>query len=308
MPSRRRIDVQPLIALALVQLFFATFPVLGKVVLREVTPLVVTVCRVVLGALFLSIASRLLYPEEPRISARDRWTLLGLSLLGVVANQTLYILGLRDTTASEAVLLINTIPIFTFVIGVLMGRERAGWRRIVGIPLALTGTLVVLGTRGFDLTDPEHRGNFIIVGNCLAYSFFLVLSRGILRRRAALPVTAAVFRYAIVPVVLIALPDLARFHPATLSQGAVLGLIAIVLFPTVIAYALNAWALQRTDASTTAVFVYAQPLVTWILAFTFLGERPGARFALSAALVLSGVILTTWPGKSVPAEPAEISP
>ena len=116
--------------------------------------------------------------------------------------------------------------------------------------------------------------------------------------------TAAIFRYAALPVVLVALPDLLRFHPAALSATAWTGIAGSVILATVVSYSLNAWALARTGPATTAMFIYVQPLVAMTLAKFVLGESPSPRTAVSCALIFSGIALATWPARSSPVAPA----
>jgi drug/metabolite transporter (DMT)-like permease len=65
----------------------------------------------------------------------------------------------------------------------------------------------------------------------------------------------------------------------------------IVAFPTVLAYLLNVFALARLSASTTAVYVYFQPLVTGIASWIVLGERPATALLVSAAALFTGLWL-----------------
>jgi drug/metabolite transporter (DMT)-like permease len=291
-------------ALFFAQAFFAAFPVLGKIALHETETMTIAACRVVFGALFLTLAARLLSKGERPPTAKERWEIALLSLLGIVLNQLLYITGLSLSTAADVALLVCTIPVFTLLFGIALGRERPGLRRAAGIPLALWGTLLLLNLHRLDLHDQKLVGNALVVLNCLFYSLFLVRARDILAHRSPLGFTAAIFRYGTIPILLFAIPSLARFHPSALSRRAVFAVAAIVLFPTALAYLLNAWALARTDASTAAVFHYVQPLLAWALAWVVLGERPGPRFLVAAGLIFAGLALTTWPSRGGPARPA----
>jgi drug/metabolite transporter (DMT)-like permease len=65
----------------------------------------------------------------------------------------------------------------------------------------------------------------------------------------------------------------------------------ILVFPTVVAYLLNAFALARVSASTTAVFVFSQALITGIAAAALLGESVRPRTLVAALLILGGTAL-----------------
>lgn len=286
---------QPLAALLLVQLFFGSFPAFGKIAMREVSPLVLAAFRAIFGAALLSLAARALAPGDPPLRGAERRRVAGLAFLGVVANQLLFISGLARTTATNATLLVATVPIFTLSIAILLGRERATFRRVVGIPIALLGVLVVLDPVNLDLRSGLLLGNLLVMANSLSYSFFLVFAMDVLRERSSIGFIASCFRFGALPILLVAAPDLLSFRPAALSGAAWGSIAAVVAFATVAAYALNAWALARTSASTAAIFIYVQPLIAGVLARVFLGERPGAHVFAAAALIFLGVGLTSWP-------------
>jgi drug/metabolite transporter (DMT)-like permease len=297
-------DVRPYVALLAVQLCFGSFPVFGKLALEEAAPLVLASFRAVVGAAALTLLARVLEPDVT-FDARDRRKLVVLSFFGVVANQILFIFGLSKTTATNTTLLTATVPILTLVVAAVISRRWPARRRLLGIPVALAGLLWLLGVSRLDSDGSTFLGNTLILGNALSYSVFLVLARDVLTRHSAIRVTAAIFRYAAIPVVLVALPDLLRFRPAALTARAWTGIAGTVVLATVVSYALNAWALARTDSATTAMFIYVQPLVAITLARAVLGESPSPRTAAAAALIFLGIALATWPSRASPAAPGD---
>lgn len=298
MPEPRsypRADGRAIAALLAVQVCFGTFPVFGKIALAETPPMVLAAMRAIAGAIVLTLLARVLAPEERAPDARDRRMLLVLSLFGIVANQTLFVSGLARTTATNATLCTAATPVFTMLIAALSGRDRPSLRRMLGVPIALAGLLTLLDVTHIDFSDRTLVGNLLILSNALSYSIFLVLSRDVLARRSAASVTAAIFRYAALPILLLAVPDLRTFRPDALTGRAWIGIAGVILLSTIVAYALNTWALARMTATTVAMFMYVQPLVAISLARAVLGERPSPQTAVAAALIFAGVALTTWP-------------
>jgi drug/metabolite transporter (DMT)-like permease len=53
----------------------------------------------------------------------DLGRLAVLGMLGIAANQTLFLYGLQHTTAINATILVTTVPVFTVLGSVLTGRE-----------------------------------------------------------------------------------------------------------------------------------------------------------------------------------------
>ncbi len=294
-PPVRGSALRTVLALVFVQLCFGAFPVLGKAALHEVSPLVLASFRAIFGAFFLSLFARVLAPEEAPIRGRERLRIMGLAILGIVANQLFFVTGLSRTTATNASLLVATTPIVTLGLALLMRREEVTTRRVLAIPLALLGVLLILDWHNIDFHESTFQGDLLVTTNSACYSLFLILSRDALKTRSAISFIAAAFRYGALPIVLFALPDLLRFDPRRITAQGWAAIAAVVIFATAIAYALNAWALARTKASTTAMFIYIQPLLAGTMAHMMLGERPAPRLFFAAVLIFMGLGLATLP-------------
>jgi drug/metabolite transporter (DMT)-like permease len=286
------------VALAGAQAGFALFPIFGKLALVSIPPFALAAIRVVTAAVMLEVVRRL-SPEE-RIVPSDRTRIFLLAFLGVSFNQVLFIFGLSLTTATNTSILISTIPVFTLAAAVLLGREATTPRVIGGMMLAGAGALVLLNAERFEWGSRYFRGDLLILANSLSYSLYLVLSRPILARYRPLAFTSAIFRWGAPPIVLASIPALLRFSPAHVSPTAWWSLAAVIVFCTVIPYFLNSWALARTDASRVAAYVFLQPVIATALAVAVLGERPGWRTAIAAALIFGGLAVTVRPAR-VPA-------
>jgi drug/metabolite transporter (DMT)-like permease len=70
-------------------------------------------------------------------------------------------------------------------------------------------------------------------------------------------------------------------------------IVYIAVFATAAPYLLNAWAIARVSPTTVAVFIYLQPLIGFVMAVIFLGEKIDFRFIIAALLVFAGVFMTT---------------
>ncbi|HVQ37755.1 MAG TPA: DMT family transporter, partial [Pyrinomonadaceae bacterium] len=77
-----------------------------------------------------------------------------------------------------------------------------------------------------------------------------------------------------------------------------LAIIYIVLFPTVMAYYLNAWALGRVAPSVVAIYIYLQPLLSFGIAPLVLGEKWNSRTVIACGLIFAGVAVVTIHSRS----------
>lgn len=296
-PSEGRL----LAALVVVQVLFGGLAVAGKLVLPVVPPLALALLRLGAAAAVLLALERVLV-RAPLPSRRDLAAFAGFALLGVVLNQGLFLTGLQHTTATNAVLLVATIPAFTLLVAVLAGHERAGWRKVAGLAVSFAGVLLLVVGSGLDLGLRTLAGNVLIVLNSLSYSVYLVLSRPALQRHDPLTLVAWVFLLGFVEMLLVGLPSLlvvdwGGFTPVTWAA-----LAYALLGATVVTYGLNAWVLRHLSASRVASFVYLQPVFGALFAWWLLDERLTLPVLLAGLLIVAGVALANRerPPKRIP--------
>lgn len=280
-------------ALVAVQFFFATLPVAAKIVLREMSAPALALLRVAGAALLFVVLQRVLVGERVR-GAGDYARLALYGLLGVAANQLLYITALTLTTATAAQTLIATGPALTLLVAIVLRRESATAAKWAGIALAASGALFLVGA---ELGSGQALGNLLVVLNVACFSVYLVISRDMLQRYHPLTVITWVFMFgalAILPWGAWALVHDGGGHSTTMWAA----LAWIIMVPSVAAYYLNIWALQRVEASVVSVFIYLQPVLTALLAVPILGERISARLIPAGLLIFVGVALTGWAGRA----------
>lgn len=277
-----------LAALVVVQVLFGGLAVAGKMVLPVVPPFALALLRLGAAAAILLALERAFVraPMPPRADlVRFAW----FALLGVVLNQGLFLLGLQSTTATNAVLLVATIPAFTLLVAVLLGHERTTTGKLVGLVVSFAGVAVVVADSGLNLGLDTLVGNLLIVANALCYSVYLVLSRPVLQRYDPLTLIAWVFLLGTLEMSLVAVPSLLAVDWGALTAASWTALAYALLAATVVTYGLNAWVLRHMSASRVASFVYLQPLFGALAAWLILDEAITPQVVLGGLLILGGV-------------------
>ncbi len=285
-PAGTGSDHAAVAALIGVQLLFGTLPVVAKHAFVTLGTSGVA-CMRIAGALavFTLLARVTRAPALPRV---EQPFVILLAVLGVTANQLLFLFGLARTSATHAALITATIPVLTPLAAALLGRERLGLRRSGGIALALVGVLVLL--LGKDAQGHASiAGDLMILTNASVYALYLVLSKDLMGRFPPLTALPWLFGWGL----LTSLPFTGLPAPGPAPTSAWLSMAYIVLGPTVGTYGLNLFALQRVPASVVAIFIYLQPFVAGALAWPLLGEAPTLRMAVSALITFVGVRITS---------------
>ena len=297
--DRRTPTFGPYLGLFAAQIFFGSLPVIGKVVLKTTPAVALVGFRVALTAAVLAVVQS--YRGRFWLQRRDDYWRLGvLSLFGITFNQFLFIIGLSLTKASNVSLLAVTIPIFALAVGSIAGFERLQRIKVIGILLAALGVVLIIDPRNATFSSESTLGDLLIILNSLSYGIYVATSKAVIMRNGVFRSMMWVFLFASVICVPLGGYSLAQVGPASIDLSIWLLMIYIALVATAAPYLLNAYALSHVDPSTVAVFVYLQPLIGFLLAVYFLGEKVDYLFAIAAGLIFVGVYLVTR--KFVPAE------
>ncbi|GAB5540832.1 MAG: DMT family transporter [Sandaracinaceae bacterium] len=274
-----------------VQVGFASHYVVSKVAVRELSPAGLALVRATVAAAVM-LGVHLLSRGAPRVPFRDLAKLAGCAALGIAGNQLLFFSGLQRTTASNASVLVTTIPVFTLLVSLVLRRERATPKGVAGVALALAGVLYLLGAEALSLGPETVIGDLMIVGNSLFYGTYLVLVADLARRHGSM--TTVVWLFGFGALWVLPFGGQALLDDAPGVRGTTWLLVAyIVLVPTIFTYLTNAWALRHAPPSIVAIYIYLQPVGATLLAVLFLDETPTPRLFGAAALVFAGIFLVT---------------
>jgi drug/metabolite transporter (DMT)-like permease len=283
----------PHVALFAVQVFFGSATVLGKFALLAFPPNALVGFRVGGAALAFYCLQRFRgnLALEKRI---DYLKFAVFAVIGVALNQLFFFKGLSLTTAVNTSLIAVTIPIFTILISIMIGIDSFSWRKVGGIAVAAAGVVYLFNPANASFSSKTTQGDILIVLNSLCYAIYMAISKKSISHYGALKSIAWLFIFASlinVPVGIYALKDV---DIGQVSFNSWLFVLGLVIFPTIMAYFWNAWALSRVEPSIVAVYIYLQPLMGFLAAIVFLGEEFPRRLLISAVLVFAGVFLVTW--------------
>lgn len=267
---------------------FASLAVVGRVVLPVVPPGALVSFRIfgAAGAMLAFNAVR----GGPWI--RDRRALLRLAiagLLGITLNQGLYLFGLKHTTAVNATILVTTVPIWTLIGSLLLGLERPSPQKLLGIVLAGAGAVYLIGPDRLTLEPGVALGNLLILLGMMCFGAYFLVSKPLLTKYDPMSVSTYVMMFAAVGILPVAVPSFATADLHQVTPRIWWMVLYLVLFPTIGAYFLNMWALQRVTSNTVATFVYLQPVFAALSAPLLLNEPLTLRTIIAALVIFSGL-------------------
>lgn len=284
-------NIAPHFALVGVQALFGSLPVIGKVVLTVLPPIALVGFRVGITAVILFVVQ--LFRGGIWLRERSDYKRLAiLSIFGISLNQILFIGGLSLTKAANTSLLAVTIPIFTILVGSILGTEKIRTRKLIAIVLAGFGVVILIDPRNASFSSQTTLGDLMIILNSLSYGIYVATSKDVITRNGAFRSMMWVFIFAsivCIPLGAYSITGVDAEVPARIWMLVLYIAVAATAGP----YLLNAFAISKVDPSVVAVYVYAQPLIGFLLAALLLGEQIGPSFIVAAVLVFAGVFLTT---------------
>ncbi|MCX4761468.1 DMT family transporter [Streptomyces sp. NBC_01275] len=251
------------------------------------TPAQITLARCALGTAVLLLLARRAGQRLPR--SRTVWRHLFVAALFCNALPfALFAVGEQHVDSGIAGVLNATTPLWSLLIGVLLGTERALHPlRLTGLLLGFAGTLLIFA--------PWQRSGLLswpalaLLAAAASYAVaFAYMARNLTTRDAPLAMSAAQLLAATAWTAL-ALPTATALHP---DVTALLAVTALGILGTGVTFYLNYRLIAEEGPTTAATVGYLLPVVSIALGTLFLNEHTGPRVLTGMAVVLLAVALT----------------
>ena len=281
--------------LVLVVIIWSSYPTVVKVALRDMPPFTLAALRCLLAsALLLGLVAREGAGAGGPITRTDLPPLLVLGLAGIAGSTGTYYLAVALTSASNAVILTATTPVFVAVGGHLFFGERLGRRQWTGVACSAAGVLLTVTRGELRLFEaPPRLGDGLALVGQIGWAAYTLYGKRVLARLSPRVATAAAYLIGTAVLIPLAIVVAPAFPPARFGS---LPAWSVVVFQGVLGTLSHVWyyrGVKSVGPAVTAMFMNLQPLLGVALATVVLRESVNAAQGLGACAILVGVWLTT---------------
>lgn len=245
--------------------------------------------RIALSALIIAVAIALINPGLLRIGAADLGRVALLGTMGMALSNYSYYYALQRIPVATAVLLLYAAPLFVLVAGVVLYGERLRPSDVIAALITLLGAALVVRAYEPTALRLDLAGVGASMVSAVAFAFYNLWAKRIAPRLSPWTIltysmtTSALFWLPFAPPWRVLLAP----HPPPVWVG----LAIVVVFGTLLPFALYLAGLARISAAHASVTSTVEPAVAAAVAFLVLGERLEPLQLAGSVLILAGIAL-----------------
>ncbi|MGD1877627.1 MAG: DMT family transporter [Kiloniellaceae bacterium] len=295
-------------------LFGSATPV-SKLVTEAMPVAVGSAFRVAVGALVLTPFLIGSWSEVRTLSRRD-WLLTGLiAIFGMFGFSVFMLMGMSLVPGVTGAVVMATTPAVTAAAAILLVGEKANWRKIAAIALAVGGVLLLYLSGGSGggaggggpggASGPLQEwlrgwGNSAVLGGLLVFAAVCCeVTYTLLGQRVSRDTDPMVVAFLAAALSIPLFLPLAAWEWQSFDPGAVAGsgwLAALWYGAGTLALGTWCWysGIAKTEGSIAAAFMGLMPASALVLSYLLLGERFAWVHLLGFGIVFAGVLLMSW--------------
>jgi drug/metabolite transporter (DMT)-like permease len=293
-----------LLAFAIIYFVWGSTFLAIRVGVREVPPFSLAAMRFLAAGLLLYGWTMARGARSP--SKREWVSAVLLAVLIFLIDYGLLFWAEQRVPSGIAAVMMATIPVFMTLGEILVLRTT---RLTIRLMLALaigTGGVAVLMSRSLSLGGApiDRAGAIALLIASVSWSLSSALTRKLPLPSSKLMSSASQMLAGGVLLALAAasLGEFRRFDPLTVSRGAWLALLYLVVAGSIVAFTAYVWLIHHEPPSKVGTYAYVNPVVAVVLGYFLGGEELGLRAILGTLLILvSVVVITTTRAKKLAA-------
>jgi len=288
---------QGLLSIIFVMMIWGSSFTVTKLVVTEVPPHIFAGIRNLMAC-----AALLPFYVIRRRKVKGPLPYMKLTLMGLTGTTLYYYVfntGMKYVSASTGALIEGLLPVAIAISAAIFLKERLTQRAIAGIVLSVAGVILVGFVGNQEKSGNSVLGSFLIVAAVVLWNAYTLLSRSLKDTDTVLVTTVSTFIGAALSLLLPAYEIITGGMPA-ISWKAWIGMAALAVFASAVAYSLYNKALESLPAAQVGNFLNLNPVIGALVAFLVLKDKLTALQIAGGVFVLAGIWLSSRPVNKKP--------
>ncbi|WP_285767460.1 DMT family transporter [Peribacillus sp. SI8-4] len=264
--------------------------VIGKILVEDFPPTLLTMLRLFFIVLFLS-GIALSKKRFQRVLHSDLLAIIFLGVTGVFLNQWSFFVGLQTADPTTSALILATTPIFTSILAAIFLKEKLTIRMLAGSFVAIIGIYFVV-VSGHSSSLHMEKGLLWIVVTMITFAIMIIMTRSLSQRIDPITITL----YSNIVGFIVSIPFVFLLKSPLLISTKVSDWTLLIGSAVVVhGIATLIWNnnIRYVDASKASILSNLEPFVAMIMGLILLYKPITSAEILGSLFIVGGVILST---------------
>lgn len=285
------------VLLVLTVLFWSGNFIFGRLVSSSIEPMQLSFFRWFFVLLLLSPFLIMNYKNILKVFKKEYLVLLILGSLGISGFNTFLYYGLQTTTATNALLINSSIPIFIIILSAIIFKTSITKIQLFGVVLSTLGViyLILKGEIDHIFELKFANGDLWIILACIDWALYTVLLKYKPKELNSIEFFSITTLIGTIILFIAFLYQGYSFEFSFLEKNEVLySLLYIVIFPSILSFYFWNRAILEVGANKAGQFTHLMPIFGAILAYFFLGEVMQTYHIIGMVLIFLGIYLSIF--------------
>ena len=253
-----------------------------------------TLRSLVAGGLFWLVS--LFIPAE-KIDRKDYIKIFAASMIGFLACQLTFLVGIPHITPMDCSVLTAMAPIYTMAIAAIVIKEPITFRKATGVAISFVGIIYLILSRVIapgGVAESTPFGIIMLILNSLTFSMYLGIFKPLIAKYSAVTFMKWIFLFSACVATPLSIKGLANVDWADIPPVQYAELSYLIVCATFVSYFLIPVAQKRIRPTLVSMYSYVQPIIAIAISIAIGMDTLTWQKILATILVFSGVVIVSY--------------
>ena len=225
--------------------------------------------------------------------------IIAIGVLGMGLFQTLFPIGIDETSAPLGGILMATMPIHVVLLTLVFRLETPSLRAIIGVVLTIGGLgIIIFSANASEVVGQTTiRGILFVVLAEFGYAIHTTFLRPFMRKYPTMQVTGLAMSVSVIVYQIVFLPDMLRINFRAIHPIGYLTVIYSGIVALFVANLLWNFCVRKIGSTKVSVYGNLPPVVVLILSAMLFGDLLEPLQILGSFIIFGGVVLVQLPSR-----------